>query len=73
MNLKKPTRKWSGKLKNARCVYRRLSDDLFSVLSNLAGRRPGNRATLNRALRWLVDQETVMREGSGKKGSPYTY
>src|SRR5215211_1738313 len=32
-----------------------------------------SKGTLIRALRWLVDQETVMREGSGKKGSPYTY
>ena len=32
-----------------------------------------SKATLDRALRWLVDQETVVREGSGKKGSPYTY
>jgi hypothetical protein len=46
MNLKKPTHKWSGEPKKyARCVYRRLSDDLFSVLCNLAGRRPGNQAT----------------------------
>jgi hypothetical protein len=32
-----------------------------------------SKSTLERALRWLVDQETVRREGSGKKGSPYTY
>jgi putative DNA primase/helicase len=32
-----------------------------------------SKGTLIRALRWLVDQQTVMREGSGKKGSPYTY
>jgi DNA polymerase-1 len=32
-----------------------------------------SKGTLNRSLRWLVDQETVVREGSGKKGSPYTY
>jgi DNA polymerase-1 len=32
-----------------------------------------SKGTLIRALRWLVDQETVVREGSGKKGSPYTY
>ena len=32
-----------------------------------------SKGTLIRALRWLVDQEAVMREGSGKKGSPYTY
>jgi hypothetical protein len=32
-----------------------------------------SKGTLIRALRWLVDQGTVMREGSGKKGSPYTY
>jgi hypothetical protein len=32
-----------------------------------------SKTTLERALRWLVDQETVMREGFGKKGSPYTY
>jgi len=32
-----------------------------------------SKGTLIRALRWLIDQETVMREGSGKKGSPYTY
>jgi len=31
-----------------------------------------SKGTLIRALRWLVDQETVVREGSGKKGSPYT-
>jgi DNA polymerase-1 len=31
------------------------------------------KGTLIRALRWLVDQQTVTREGSGKKGSPYTY
>jgi DNA polymerase I len=32
-----------------------------------------SKGTLIRALRWLVDQETVVREGLGKKGSPYTY
>src|SRR3712207_4702670 len=32
-----------------------------------------SKGTLIRALRWLVDQETVVREGSGKRGSPYTY
>jgi DNA polymerase-1 len=32
-----------------------------------------SKGTLIRALRWLVDQETVMREGSGRRGSPYTY
>ena len=32
-----------------------------------------SKGTLIRALRWLVDQQTVVREGSGKKGSPYTY
>jgi DNA polymerase I len=32
-----------------------------------------SKGTLIRALRWLVDQQTVMREGSGKRGSPYTY
>src|SRR5215217_7974536 len=32
-----------------------------------------SKGTLIRALRWLVDQGTVKREGSGKKGSPYTY
>jgi DNA polymerase-1 len=32
-----------------------------------------SKGTLIRALRWLVDQGTVQREGSGKKGSPYTY
>jgi hypothetical protein len=32
-----------------------------------------SKGTLIRALRWLVDQETVMREGSGKRGSPYAY
>jgi len=32
-----------------------------------------SKGTLIRALRWLVDQESVVREGSGKKGSPYTY
>jgi DNA polymerase I-like protein with 3'-5' exonuclease and polymerase domains len=33
----------------------------------------GSKGTLIRALRWLVDQKTVVREGSGKRGSPYTY
>ena len=32
-----------------------------------------SKGTVIRALRWLVDQETVVREGSGKRGSPYTY
>jgi DNA polymerase III epsilon subunit-like protein len=32
-----------------------------------------SKGTLIRALRWLVDQETVVREGTGKRGSPYTY
>jgi putative DNA primase/helicase len=32
-----------------------------------------SKSTLIRALRWLEDQEIVMREGEGKKGSPYTY
>jgi DNA polymerase-1 len=32
-----------------------------------------SKGTLIRALRWLVDQDTVVREGSGKRGSPYTY
>jgi DNA polymerase I-like protein with 3'-5' exonuclease and polymerase domains len=32
-----------------------------------------SKGTLIRVLRWLVDQETVVREGSGKRGSPYTY
>jgi hypothetical protein len=32
-----------------------------------------SKGILIRAMRWLVDQHTVMREGSGKKGSPYTY
>ena len=32
-----------------------------------------SKGTLIRAVRWLVDQETVKREGAGKKGSPYTY
>jgi DNA polymerase-1 len=32
-----------------------------------------SKGTLTRALRWLVDQETVVREGLGKRGSPYTY
>jgi hypothetical protein len=32
-----------------------------------------SKGTLIRALRWLVDKQTVIREGSGKKGSPYTY
>jgi DNA polymerase-1 len=32
-----------------------------------------SKGTLIRALRWLVDQEIVVREGSGKRGSPYTY
>jgi hypothetical protein len=32
-----------------------------------------SKGTLIRALRWLVDQGIVVREGSGKRGSPYTY
>ncbi len=32
-----------------------------------------SKTTFERALRWLVDQEIVAREGEGKKGSPYTY
>jgi hypothetical protein len=32
-----------------------------------------SKGTVIRALRWLVDQGTVKREGLGKKGSPYTY
>ena len=32
-----------------------------------------SKGTVIRALRWLVDQGGVKREGAGKKGSPYTY
>ena len=32
-----------------------------------------SKGTLIRTLRWLVDRESVVREGSGKKGSPYAY
>jgi len=32
-----------------------------------------SKGTLIRALRWLVDQGSVVREGLGKRGSPYTY
>jgi len=37
------------------------------------GKGEVSKGTLERALRWLVDQGTVVREGQGKKGSPYTY
>lgn len=32
-----------------------------------------SKGTLIRALRWLVDEKAVKREGAGKRGSPYTY
>lgn len=32
-----------------------------------------SKGSLLRALRWLVEQETVLREGKGKRSSPYTY
>jgi DNA polymerase-1 len=36
-------------------------------------KREVSKGSLIRALRWLVDRESVVREGSGKRGSPYTY
>jgi hypothetical protein len=52
-------------MKNARCVYRRSSDNLFSVLSNLAARRPGNRATNKSSSTKLTRGKFLKAMGAG--------
>src|SRR5215218_5965586 len=51
--------------KDARGVHRRLGDDLVTVLTNLAARRPGNRATNNPLSAKLTRGKFLKAMGAG--------